>query len=290
MKKLLKYVTIICVVSAIIAIAGVTYAVSTTDLVKQYTEIAKSRQGYSKAIFELVTLPDGTVLVRSVLPTINNVELPDSSIKYDDPDDGPDDDPDDEKKTITPITGDVMTLPGIGEEVLSIEINTKDSYSLPRTDKDTFSMESTYKYAKNNWKTIANRLDTLESYGTLNKNDSGLLKLVSDGTEYYVAAIVDGFGKPLNTYTVELNTGSFNIVVVDVKSLNDSSGSDNQGNSSYGHVYYTNSKTTTSICAVEFFEAGSSSSLSYMSARSYAGTPVPSGTYVTKIVQTGKLE
>lgn len=80
MKNLFRWVTVLCVVSAIIAIGSIIFAVSTLDIEERHEALQDMRRGFRSSIYQIVEQPDGTLLVVNVLPTKAGVELPMSGI------------------------------------------------------------------------------------------------------------------------------------------------------------------------------------------------------------------
>ncbi len=196
--------------------------------------------------------------------------------------------------TIAGLSGNVMNIPGIGDYINVTEINGipgSNSYTLQRYGHDAYSMEGTILDAQKKWPTIYNRIQNIiNSSGGTNAGSNGqLLTVQKNGQTYYVAALVDGFSAPGGTYKVNLNNGqSFNVVSVDVKSLNDARGTGSAGqiDSSYGHGTIIGDKVQMNI--VEFFDASTSSTSEYSSsAAKYSYSPVQYGTYVTSVEATG---
>lgn len=80
MKNLFRWVTVLCVVSAIIAIGSIIFAVSTLDIEERHEALQDMRRGFRSSVYQIVEQPDGTLLVVNVLPTKAGVELPMSGI------------------------------------------------------------------------------------------------------------------------------------------------------------------------------------------------------------------
>ena len=186
-----------------------------------------------------------------------------------------------------------MNIPGIGDLIECIEINTGYKYNLTRSSTDSYSMEFTLSKAAE-FQKIMNRISALDSASDISNAGASdqLYTVQKNGQSYYVGALIDGFAKPNHAYQVTLNTGqTFNMVAVDVKSLNDAAGSGGRGqvDTSYGHGYITsNGQVQMNIC--EFIDANTSSkSVSHSSALNYSNAPMAPGTYVTSVVALGEF-
>ncbi len=196
------------------------------------------------------------------------------------------------KGALDAVIGDVMKIPGIGELVNCLEINTGLMHNVTRSSTDSYSMEFTVAKAKD-YKTINNRINALESLAESSNRgaDGNLYTVNKNGQSYYVGAIVDGFAKPGAAYKVTLNTGqTFNMVAVDVKSLHDAAGTGGTGqvDTSYGHGYLVNGGQSVQMNICEFLDASTStkSCMDY-SATNYANAPMSKGTYVTQVESLG---
>ncbi len=190
------------------------------------------------------------------------------------------------------VVGDVMKIPGIGDLVQCLEINTGILHNVTRSSTDSYSMEFTLAKAAD-YSKILSRINALEALAeSSNKGADGNLYTVNkNGQSYYVGAIVDGFAQPGCAYKVTLNTGqTFNMVAVDVKSLHDTKGSGGNGqvDTSYGHGYLVNGGQSVQMNICEFLDASTStkSCMDY-SATNYLNAPMTKGTYVTQVESLG---
>ncbi len=196
------------------------------------------------------------------------------------------------------ISGEIMNIPGIGETVDCIEINTGLGYNAIRSNTDSYSMEFTLGYLQSHsgkYKTLNGRLNTLLA-GSESSNagsDGQLFTVNVDGQTYYVGALVDGFSTPGGAYEVTLNTGqTFNMIAMDVKSLADAPGTGGnlQVDTNYGHGYLSADKTHVQMNICEFLDASTShSSISNGSAINYSNAPMANGTYVTTVKHIGNV-
>ncbi len=165
--------------------------------------------------------------------------------------------------TIDPITGKIMYYPKPGEDLFNArEINTDKTYKVKRSTHDYFSKESSYYYTISAWPTLRRRLNVLDA-GLINKDANEPLKYrTASGETYYVGAMIDGFAKPGDVIETKFASGeSIKMIIVDVKSLHDAtgSGSKSQIDCSYGHGSINASKTEINLCACEFFTGGHNS-------------------------------
>lgn len=176
-----------------------------------------------------------------------------------------------------------MNIPAIGEIIECTEINTKTKYQVIRKDPDIYSMEFTYSVAEKKFPTIFKRVKTFMQYASSNNVgvSDNLLTVDIDGNTCYVGAMVAGFCSPGDIIKCTLNNNSiFYMAIVDVKSLNDSSGGDRQIDSTYGHGYLTSDKKSVNMCICEFLDAGTT--LAHSSATKYTNGSFLLNTYVVK--------
>lgn len=198
---------------------------------------------------------------------------------------------DDNKSELDAVTGEEMVIPGVGDYIDCLEINTQNRMNLERADTDSYSMEFTLSKASD-YNIIMNRILNMNAQAdSTNAGAANQLYTVQkNGESYYVGALVDGFASPGGAYRVTLNNGtSFNMVAVDVKSRSDKQGTGGNGqvDTSFGHGYITSGgKVQMNIC--EFIDANTSSnSISHSSALNYDNAPMTKGTYVTSVVSLG---
>lgn len=155
--------------------------------------------------------------------------------------------------------GEILKFPETGEIVTYNDGLTE--YSLPVSDKDTWSIEFNYATALSESTIVASRMETLMSRYTNNNGDIDLLKFEVNGFgECYAGAMVEGFGEVGDIVKVTLTDGtSFNFIILDVKYTHHSHDELAEGqvqNDEYGHAYLTNNQTTISINPCEFMVAG----------------------------------
>ena len=144
-------------------------------------------------------------------------------------------------------------------------------------------MEFTYSVAEKKFPTIFKRVKTFMQYASSNNVgvSDNLLTVDVDGNTCYVGAMVAGFCSPGDIIKCTLNNNSiFYMAIVDVKSLNDSSGGDRQIDSTYGHGYLTSDKKSVNMCICEFLDAGTT--LAHSSATKYTNGSFLLNTYVVK--------
>lgn len=195
---------------------------------------------------------------------------------------------------IDAITGELLKIPGIGELVNCSIINDDSNtiYQLIRSSTDSYSMEFTLKKAMD-YSIIGQRIAAAESLASGSNIGTAdqLYTLNKNGENYYVGALIDGFATPGGAYKVTLNTGAtFNMVAVDVKSLNDKVGSGGTGqvDTSYGHGYIVNGGKNVQMNICEFIDANTSSkSIAHSSATNYSNAPMPKDSYVVSVESLG---
>lgn len=193
------------------------------------------------------------------------------------------------------IVGKILNIPGIGEVVECVLINSQEKVLLKRSETDSYTMEMTVLMTESKSKTIYGRINNY-IYGADTSNigsSDQLLTIQKNGETYYIGALVDVYATPGEAYKVTLNNGqTFNMIPADVKSLADKPSPklpNNAVDTSFGHGYdLGNGKVQLNIC--EFFDSSiTSRGTAHSSAKDYSNSPVSEGTYVVSVEKIGDI-
>lgn len=169
----------------------------------------------------------------------------------------------------TPIDGDVLTFPRVGEVFSGRIINTQQAYNLPRGSVDTCTWEFAYGYisttTRSEFQRMRRRALAISNY-VVNPDDSGPLKVkLNSGEELYVGVTpIAGFGELGDIIEFTYTDGSsMKVLVMDAKARNDRQGTGfaNQANTEYCHAVMRGD--VWSLSAVELWCGGPRTSLGH---------------------------